>query len=38
MGANLCGCSNSFNNISQEETTMNSSNVNDYNINILKLE
>ena len=37
MGANLCGCSNSFNNISQEETT-NSSNVNDYNINILKLE
>ena len=38
MGANLCGCSNSFINISQEETTINSSNVNDYNINILKLE
>ena len=38
MGANLCGCSNSFINLSQEEANTNSSNVNYNNINILKVE
>ena len=38
MGANLCGCSNSSNNISQEETSDSSIYVNHNNFNILKLE
>ena len=38
MGANFCGCSNSINNITKEETNISSSYVNHKNFNILKLE
>jgi hypothetical protein len=37
MGANLCGCTDSSNNIKQEESNTNI-NVNYNNINIFKLE
>lgn len=37
MGANLCGCTNSSNNIEKEESNINL-NVNYNSINIFKLE